>query len=480
MLVVFTLVISGCQEKAKEEVPEEGKQGEAAQEAEKKESPTVEKAAPEQAPDAAPTDKPTDAAAAAEKPTDVAAVATKPDTPVKPSAVEQEGNKAREIVARAVAAMGGQELLEKRCNSFTMKTKGVFFGMPFQMDTAWKHPDKMRMDLEGGSMTMGYAGKECWNRFNTIVKDCQPEELASYPETLWSFRVNELYPLLSEGIELEYAGEGMVKEQAVDRVTVSSKDAPMPITLAFDKATGLLAQSSYVGHFAGKKGAMTIDVLEYTDLDGMKVMARSSMSMDGKELMWDEYVSAVWEEVPDETFARPAQAKLGEAVVRTQHEMTMAVAMHKGPYETLGRTIGMLFGWLGMNGIDPWGPPTMEYIKDPMSAEKPEDYETAILIPVMVPDKKPASDTFTFRQVPARSIAVRVEQGPPDQVAKAYSELAKWIGQQGLTIAGPPSMTTFDDPRTTPAEELLHELFFAVEKPASEEAAADVPKEATK
>ncbi len=475
MLVVFTLVIAGCQEKGKEEVPEKGKQAEAEKKAEGEAKPEADKAAPDGATDVAPAEKPTDAGAAAEKPTDVAPVAAKPDAPVKPSAVEQKEDKGREIVARAVEAMGGKELLQKRCHSFTMKTKGVFYGMPYVMESAWKHPDKMLMELEGGSMTMGYNGKECWNRFHTIVRDCQPEELVSYPETLWSFQVNELYPLLEEGIELEYVGEGTVAEQAVDKVTVNSKDAPMVITLAFDKATGLLAQSSYEGNFSGKKGLVTVDIQEYKDLDGMKIMARNGMTMDGKEIMSDEYVSAVWEEVPDEKFARPAQAEFGVAVLRQAHEMTVVSTIHKGSYETLGRTIGMTFGWLGMNGIAPWGPPTMGFIKDPMSAEKPEDYETEILIPVMASEKKPESETIKFKQLPARQIAVRVEQGPPDQVAKAYPELAKWIGEQGLVVAGPASMTTFDDPRVVAPEKLIHELFFIVEKPAAESAPEAAP-----
>jgi effector-binding domain-containing protein len=482
LIVVFTIVIVGCQEKAKDEVPEKGKKAKAAKTTEGEAKPAAEKPASDSATDAAPAEsKPTDAGQVADKPTDAAAVAAKEDAPVKPSAVEQEGNKAEEIVARAVAAMGGQELMANRCSSFTMETKGVFFGMPFQMTTAWKYPDKMLMEIEGGSMTMGYAGKECWNRFHTIVKDCQPEEIASYPETLWSFRVNSLYPLLGEGYDLEYAGEGEFDGKAVDKVTVTANDAPMPITLAFGKADGLLVQSTYEGNFSGKTGTVEVVVQEYRDLDGMKIMAKSVMKMDGKELMNDEYVSAVWEEVPDEKFARPAQAELGVAVVRTEHELTVATSFHKGAYESLGATIGKMYGWLGMNQIAPWGPPTMEFIKDPMSAEKPGDYLTAVHIPVMVADNdRPKSDSIWFQRVSEQNIAVRVEQGPPDQVAEAYSELARWIGEQDLIIASHPFMKTMDDPRTTPPDQLLHEIYFVVGKPTADKAREAAATEAAK
>ncbi len=467
LAVVLALWLWGCKEKAPETPKEEAKKAVPAEEkkaeekkaeekaAEEKEAAEVKATAPEAAADAAPTQG-------------------KQDGAVEPSAIQQEADKAREIVARAVEAMGGEELLRAKCSSFSVKSKGTFYGMPYVMTSLWKAPDRMVMAMDDGSMTMGYAGTACWNRFNTIVRDCMPDELASFPETLWSYHVMSLYPLLGEGFDLEYKGLVDLDDKSLEQVEVTGKDAPMAMVLGFDAATGLLVQAGYEGHFGGKKGDIVMEIVGYTDLEGMKVMSKSVMRMDGKELMEDELLSAEWAEVPDEAFARPPQATFGEPAVRTEPEMMLALNKHKGPYETIGMTIGMTYGWLGMNQVAPWGPPTMEYDRHPDNTEKPEDYVTYITIPVMAPEgEPPKSETIRLERVPERRIAVRVEQGPPDAVVKAYPELAKWVEEQGLIVASAPSMTSFDDPRQTPPEKQIHELFFVVGRPAADTARAE-------
>lgn len=58
-----------------------------------------------------------------------------------------------------------------------------------------------------------------------------------------------------------------------------------------------------------------------------------------------------------------------------------ASAMHKGPYETVAPTHGMLWGWIAEQGYVPAGPPMERYLSDPADVP-PEEYLTEIVMPV--------------------------------------------------------------------------------------------------
>jgi effector-binding domain-containing protein len=61
---------------------------------------------------------------------------------------------------------------------------------------------------------------------------------------------------------------------------------------------------------------------------------------------------------------------------------TVAVAMHRGPYADVGRTIAKMMSWLAANGYQPDGPVLERYQDQNPMGVKPEDLRTEIWIPV--------------------------------------------------------------------------------------------------
>jgi AraC family transcriptional regulator len=61
---------------------------------------------------------------------------------------------------------------------------------------------------------------------------------------------------------------------------------------------------------------------------------------------------------------------------------TVAVAMHRGPYADVGRTIAKMMAWLAANGYRPDGPFLERYLDQNPMGVKPEDLRTEIWIPV--------------------------------------------------------------------------------------------------
>lgn len=59
-----------------------------------------------------------------------------------------------------------------------------------------------------------------------------------------------------------------------------------------------------------------------------------------------------------------------------------AVAIHVGPYETLGDTHAVIDRWMDANGVDPTGGPWEIYLTDPGEVPDPNDWQTKIVWPV--------------------------------------------------------------------------------------------------
>ena len=373
--------------------------------------------------------------------------------------------KAVALADRAIAAAGGYEALKEKLTAFEIVSQGTFFGNGYMMTTYWQAPDKMVMELHSGGMTMGYVGDQCWNQIHTIVKDCAADERTAAPMSLWSFYVMNLYSMKDEGMKLKYLGEKTIDNRPVEQLRVDREGAPIPITLSFDKETALLVQVEHEGSIAGNRGLLVCDIEEHIDVDGLKMAKRSTLSMDGKVLIDDQYSGVKWELSDESIFTRPPQATFGETAVRMEAWHTVASLLHRGRYERIGMAMGKVFGWLNQNKLMPIGAPLMLYLKDPGSTGNADEYETEIRIPITRPDDSgKLTPGVIVKQVPDYLIAVRVEQGPYAKVSQEYGPLAKWCADNGYEIIGPAGMTTFDNPAVTPPDKLIHELFYEVKK----------------
>jgi effector-binding domain-containing protein len=387
--------------------------------------------------------------------------AATPTVPAEPAKAEGPGA----IVDKAIEAAGGLENLKAKLAAATWESEGTFFGQPYKATTYWKAPDRLVMVLDGGEMTMGYAGAECWSGYGEIVVDCPKDDKGYSAEMLSIVHVMNLYPLKEEGVQVEAAGEADVDGTPAVGVKVSGGALTTEVVLFFDKATGLLLRSTYEGHFAEQSGTIEHRYSEHRDFGGVTMPGASTMTLNGKQVMNERILSARLGEVDETKFARPAQAALGQDKVRSLPEQQVAVTTVTGPYEGLGPATGGLFGWVMQKGLVPMGAPTYVYLKDPTSAASPAEYVTEVSVPVVSMGEAPAAEGgYEVRTVPAMEIAWRLEQGAYDQVAARYADLAKWAAENGYEIAGSPGMTCFNDPQNTPPEQLLNLLYYPVRK----------------
>jgi effector-binding domain-containing protein len=376
--------------------------------------------------------------------------------------------KGTELVDKAIAAAGGLDALKAKLSAYALKSKGTYLGLGYEMTTYWKAPGKMIMDIVSvrhGGMAMASVDAECWTRMGGIIVDCSAQEKSYWQMTLWGSYLMTGYALKDEGMVATYKGDGEFDGKKVALVEITKDGAPGPVTFAFDQETGLIMRQEFQGAMGGVAGPVSIRVPGYVDVEGIKVPQKSAMYFQDKLVMDDEFVSATFGAVDDAAFAKPAQVAAGATQLRPVVEHQVVFALHKGPYEALGATIGKVYGCIGGNQLTPLSGPLMVYLKDPMQTKNPEEYETEVQVDVAPTTlTELAGEGCAVKTVPACEVAARVEFGPYQKASEKYGELAGWVKKHGRKIAGPAMMATYNDPSTTPPEGLISELMFVVTK----------------
>ena len=368
------------------------------------------------------------------------------------------------IVNRGIDAAGGLDLVTARFAAYTVRSRGLYLGSPYEMTTVWKAPDQMYMTINSGALQMGYGADSCWQSMNGVVMDCPPDEAAGVPAQLMVANLMSLYPLKGEGIKLSLLPEGMVNGRVTDRVEVRIPGGPMPVHMDFSKETGILLQTEYQGGFGGAKGAVVQEILLYQDLDGVKVPKKSTLVVEGAPFMEDTMEGVSWE-VDEGVFTRPAQRAIGTPTVRTVKTHAVAIVEHKGPYEELGEALAKLIIWAGDAGLRVIGGPSFVYVVSPHTAAVQKDYVTEIRVPVTAPAGLHVEhETYALKRVEETLIAVRLEQGTYEEAGAAFDPLASWCGKNGYKITGLPSMFSYSDPTRTPEDQLLNEIYYTVRK----------------
>lgn len=67
--------------------------------------------------------------------------------------------------------------------------------------------------------------------------------------------------------------------------------------------------------------------------------------------------------------------------VKTIDAETVAFALHKGPYESIGETYRRLMGWVALEGHEVIGPPREAYLTG-SETTSPEEYLTEVQLPI--------------------------------------------------------------------------------------------------
>jgi effector-binding domain-containing protein len=420
-----------------------------------KEPPPAPPSAPPAPAEAAPT--PTPAAAAAAAP--AAAPATAPE------AAPEAAPTPAQLVDRAIAAAGGLELLRAKLSAMTIRSTGTYAGVPYEMTTWWKAPDRMVMDIGDGQMMMGYVGAECWSKMGDVVIDCPPAEAAAAREMQLAGHLLNLYPLKDPGVTLAPAEPTELDGREALGVVATVEGGPVPVTLWFDAETWLLLAVRFQQTTPVGPAESELTFSEPRQQDGVTLPAKSRMSMGGQLLMADETTRVELGGADETKFQRPPQAPLGQP--RTAHWPAgrCAATTFTGPYEGVGATLGKLFGWVQAQNLLPLGPPMLVYRKGPGETTTPEEYVTEVRVAVgVLGPEPPAGGDPALQELPETDVVLRLEKGPYHEVAARHGELSQWAAENGWDVVGPPGMTTYSDPTTVAPAELLSELWFPVRK----------------
>lgn len=374
---------------------------------------------------------------------------------------------AEATVDRAIEAAGGLTALREACAAMSVKSRGTFGGMPYEMATFWQAPDRLVMAFEDGAMTMGYVGDACWNHAHDVVLDCTPDEAKSAKQTQWVVHLTNLYPLKEPGVTLEDAGAKELDGRKLAGVRATKAGAPVEtVEFWFDSEDGLLRRVAWDGAMGPSAGRFesVIEAYAAAGPDGaLKVPSKSKMLIDGRLLM-DETASAPeFGPVDAARFERPPMGPVGQVKIRQVPAAKAAFRTVSGPYDGLGAAVGALYGWIGSHGGMPLGAPSFVYLKGPGDEEDPNAYVTELRVPVYwFGAEAPADADVTVRDVPAHEVAVAIHRGPYDRVGPVYGAIMAWVGQNGYAPAGPFGMTGFSDPTSTPPDELVSELWVPV------------------
>ena len=204
---------------------------------------------------------------------------------------------AKAIVEKGLTATGRKPT--DKDTAQTWKDKGVFTAMGAKMDYsadwAFQGPDKYRFALTGkfGDLHLNLivvtAGEKVWGSEGGKTEELTGEKREYTLNEVYQLWVGTLYPLLTEkGFTLATAPGKDVAGKPANGVKVTH-DKRRPITLYFDKASGLLVKSETVVTDEFQKWKEVSDEAyfeEYKDVGGgRKAFTKLRVVRDGKPLI---------------------------------------------------------------------------------------------------------------------------------------------------------------------------------------------------
>ncbi|MEO0079563.1 MAG: GyrI-like domain-containing protein [candidate division WOR-3 bacterium] len=166
------------------------------------------------------------------------------------------------------------------------------------------------------------------------------------------------------------------------------------------------------------------------------------------------------------------------ATVEKLDAMSYAAINSMGPYDGVGEAMKRLMSWTGTAKVQPSGAPFGLFYDDPAKV-KPESLRWSVCVPVpdgTKPDKKAGVE---IKRLEPSEIAVTVHVGPSAGAGPTYAELAKWIAEQNLEVAGPAIEFYLSPPTVTP-ESLKTKVGFFVKAKAPTAPAETAKKEEKK
>lgn len=232
------------------------------------------------------------------------------------TAADDEQKAAREILDKAIKAMGGAEPVA-RMKSLTWKAKAKISINEAEVTTTedWsaKNLDRYRVDVNltiGGNNVIGTLvinGDKGWGKANDKTNELE-KGLATGFQNI--FRSGRLIHLLPQAREKPYGlsplGELKVGDKEALGVRISQKDRP-DVSLYFDKKTGLplKAEVRVVEMEGAAELAYEVFFNDYKDFDGLKHPSKITVHRDGKQAVETEISDVKPQDLDEGLFDKP-------------------------------------------------------------------------------------------------------------------------------------------------------------------------------
>jgi hypothetical protein len=207
---------------------------------------------------------------------------------------------AKAIVERALKARAG-----KPGSATAWKDKGTFHGLgmpvPYTAEWAFQGPDKYRFDIilnladAKFNLKVVVNGEKAWEAEGAQSREITGPKLEYVRGEVYQLWVTSLAPLTTDkGFTLATAPGKDVGGKATVGVKVT-RDKHQPITLYFDKETGLLAklESTVMNEFQKWKPVPEeVTYSDYKQMNGVTVFTKLKVVRDGKLMIESEVTDA--------------------------------------------------------------------------------------------------------------------------------------------------------------------------------------------
>lgn len=224
---------------------------------------------------------------------------------------------ARALVEKALAARGDKP--GAPLPALAWKEAGKFTGGPFALDYtadwAFQGPDKYRFTMTGSfgdtkfTVTAVANGDKAWESDGKQTQPITGDKLEYTLNEVYALWVTGLSPVLTEkGFTLATAKGKDVGGKPTAAVTVTRDKRP-PITLYFDKATGLLVKTEYTVKDEFQKWKPVLDetyLSDYKPVGGQQVFTKLKVVRDGKVMIESTLSDQQWgAKLDPKTFEKP-------------------------------------------------------------------------------------------------------------------------------------------------------------------------------
>jgi hypothetical protein len=226
------------------------------------------------------------------------------------------GDDPRAVIAKAIAAQGGEsKLAAVRAGRSTLR--GTLFDgnrqIAFTSEQSFQLPGQIKIALtlktapKTTTIIEVINGDEGWISIDGQVKEVDSVSLARARQLLYLSRITRLTPLLRDKeFELTGSGESRINDRPAACVKVASK-GQKDVGLYFDKETGLLVKLEYPTTNNQDRGVTQEDILsDYAEFGGVKLPKKNVSFQDGMKLVDVEIVDAKFpDSIPSGEFGKP-------------------------------------------------------------------------------------------------------------------------------------------------------------------------------